>query len=572
MYKSVKRATIILLCVLIGASMIACNTQGSQSSSTTKAPSSTTTAPSSTESQATDPTEVKDPFGKYAPEITINIVRSLDSSVVFDSTDPNTKSLEENLWAEAYKDYLGITFNYLWTPTPEQYDTKWNTAIASSDIPDIGVVNGVIYQTLVEGNLVEDCTEAFNDYASDIYKSCFLEVTGDSGVALNMMTFDGKLLGIPVPGICPESVAHLWIRKDWLDAVGMTEPKTIDDLIKTAQAFVDAELGGTNTIGIALSKEVGNMRGFMDGCNAYYNMWIENDSGELVFGTIQPEMEEALLLLQQMYRDGLIREDFAVLDYNTAGQDCGAGKCGIQYGGNINSITTLKASIVEDLSSEWKPIQIPTLDGSPAKPSSSATPSSFVFVRAGYEYPEAAVKLTNLNFKLILEQPVPYSNSAEDGGLNTNKYIFPGNTALPWQNLIMHEAILDAITSGDTSDLNAIQLLTYGRVVKGMADRTDSPEPNTTRLLIFGENGSYAHVKEYRDSGRIVLSAYQSFPTKTMLTLGDTLEENLNAAILKVIMGDNITTFQKAAQEWKRGGGDTITQEVNEWFTQSKNG
>lgn len=100
----------------------------------------------------------------------------------------------------------------------------------------------------------------------------------------------------------------------------MTEPKTMDDLVKVAQAFKDAKLGGKDTIGLAISKNTtpgmndgqNNFGGFFNGYGAFYGQWNKDSSGNLAYGTIQPEMKPALLKLQQMYKAGLVAPDFAV--------------------------------------------------------------------------------------------------------------------------------------------------------------------------------------------------------------------------------------------------------------------
>ena len=71
---------------------------------------------------------------------------------------------------------------------------------------------------------------------------------------------------------------------------------------------------------------------------------------------------------------------------------------------------------------------------------------------------------------------------------------------------------------------------------------------------------------ELKDAGRIVQSAYTTFQTDTMLEKSADLNQNLASAIQKVILGADISVFDQAVETWKSTGGDTITQEVNDWY------
>lgn len=71
-----------------------------------------------------------------------------------------------------------------------------------------------------------------------------------------MATFDGRLMGIP--GTNPDNSVPVlcWMRKDWLDKLGINpDPDgdlciTLDDIAAVAKAFVDANVsGGNHTVG-----------------------------------------------------------------------------------------------------------------------------------------------------------------------------------------------------------------------------------------------------------------------------------------------------------------------------------
>lgn len=548
MSKKIARVVSIAMCTLMLASSVACGSKDTDAEKST-----TTTTSAATGSTAA---EKADPFGKYPETVTLSTVRVLDSNVKFDTTKPEAKSLTENAWASAYEDQLGIKFDYLWTTTLDQYPAKWNVAIASGDIPDAAVVNGTIYKQLVAADLIEDMTSYFNDYASDVYKQ---DNIADNGNTMGYMTYDGKLLGLPQDGTQPDALNLTFIRKDWLAKVNMSEPKTIDELIAVAKAFVDAKLGGANTYGLNGTKDPASFAGFYNAFGANYNIW-QKDSGSdsLVFGTIQPEMKTALLKLQQMYKDGLIAQDFAVKEGSVATQDVAASKVGIFYGSFADPLVGIKDNYANNKSAEWAIMTPPSADGSKFISQATATPADFIFVKKGCKNPEAVVKVVNLNFKLQDTDPEHYGTGAD--GIEKHKYRFGCEMAHPWKNLEAYKAVSAAITSKDASKLNGEQKGYYDKIVAG-----DKPFAG-----VFGTYSTFKFISDMKDNDQILVDAYQSLPTDTYVAKGETIKVSLDAAILKVIMGDDINNYDKAVDAWKKGGGDTITKEVNEWYAKNK--
>lgn len=558
--KQLSKAIAFALCAVMLASFVACgNSKTTTSSTTVSAPSSTA------ETTVSKP----DPFGKYSPTITLTTARSLDSYVKFNPDKPTQKSLTENIWATSYEEQLGIKFNYIWTPNSEQYNSKWNVALASGDIPDIAEVDGTLYKQLVDSGLVEDMTQYYKDYASDVYKKANVD---DGGLTMKYMTFSGKLLGLPENGSQPDNANLMFIRKDWLKKVNMTEPKTIDDLIKVAEAFKAAKLGGEGTYGICIGKQVNggqnDFAGLLNGFKAYYNMWLKNSSDELVYSTIQPEMRTALLKLQQMYKSGLFSSDFAVKDGSKVGEDLVAGKVGISFGIFWAPYGSILSSIDSDKASEWEVVTPPTSDGSTYISQASAAPGSYLFVKKGCKNPEAAVKVLNLNLKLALEDPNKYVTTLVTGedGVEVFKYRVGQNIWPPWKNMNTFQAVADAFASGDTSKLIPEQLKAYSQIKKAL----NGDRKTICDILVFGQNGTFNHISDFKKNNQLLIDADQTLPTETQVTSGELLKSSLDAAIFKVIMGDDISTFDNAVSAWKQGGGDKITNEINAWYEANK--
>ncbi len=531
-------------------------------------PGTSTTTSTGTTGGGTTTGEQYDPFGKYETPITVNVVRSIDSTMKFDEKYPETYSLESNVWSKAYEENLGIKLNYLWTPTSDQYDTKWITSITSGDLPDMGWVSTSVYQMLVEGGLVEDMTDIFDQYASDYYKE---QTQADGGVTVDFMTFDGRMLGLPITGTTPDGINLLFVRNDWLDQVKMDPPKTIDELVAVAQAFKDAKLGGPDTYGICMGPYIFggqcDWEGLVNGYGAYYNIWLDDGSGKLVYSTTLPEMRDALLKLQELYKSGIISKEFAT--NGNISEDLVSGKVGITYGTYWAPVAAMADQMKSDPNSEWITLPLPTPDGSEMTTQAwgDGLPSQFFFVKKGFKYPEAAVKMLNLGFKLDNEDPMTY-NFHEETQIQVQQYRIAALWE-PWRNMTNTLKVWDALKSGDTSELRADGLDMYNNILK-YREGTLEREKLGYMLVNEEENSSYAIINKLRGEDRIILSKYRTFPTQLMNDKLAIIDQEVYAVMVRVIAGEDISSFDKAVQTWFSSGGQQITDEVNAWYESSK--
>lgn len=164
-------------------------------------------------------------------------------------------------------------------------------AIASKNIPDVMVVNDIdTLLLLVQNDMIEDLTEAYEQCASprirEIYKSY-----GDS--ILENVTFDGKLMALPETNIA-NGPSLLWLRKDWMDMLGLAEPKTLADAEKIIRTFVEKDPGGNGkgqTSGLSCDEELTGESDFSDeyqtdiifaNYGVYPKQWMEQGGAEIM--------------------------------------------------------------------------------------------------------------------------------------------------------------------------------------------------------------------------------------------------------------------------------------------------
>ena len=158
-------------------------------------------------------------------------------------------------WAHNYAARAEALISYAldnWsTGTSDSFGDKLNLAIASGDIPDAMVVVPSQFQQLVAAGALEDLTPYIDEFANADLLENYAQT---NGVALAAATVDGTIMGIP--NVQPQADAPLmaWVRQDWLDAVGMEGPETLDDLVAIAQAFIEQDPDGNGADAILVDR------------------------------------------------------------------------------------------------------------------------------------------------------------------------------------------------------------------------------------------------------------------------------------------------------------------------------
>ena len=133
---------------------------------------------------------------------------------------------------------------------------------------------------LANSGAIRDLTGLMGKYACNddmnIWKS-------NGSIPLKQATINGKIYGLPSGISDTDYYSYLWIRSDWMDALGLSYPKTIDELTGVIKAFYNADLDGDgqkNTTGIVVDKTLfPTVRGLFSAFDAYPEVWVKKDGG-----------------------------------------------------------------------------------------------------------------------------------------------------------------------------------------------------------------------------------------------------------------------------------------------------
>lgn len=239
--------------------------------------------------------EVVDADGIVKPK---EITMMCNSTVV-------TKENGRDAFQQKWEDLTGIKLNIIQPDHDAYYDVVGQT-IASGDWPDVILLGGQYYTGYANEGVLWDMTDAYNNSSipSRISKPALVE-----GLKMN-----GSLYGM-----CPTSGngCITYIKKAWLDNVGLPVPTTFDEYLTVLDAFthgdpdnngIDGDTYGVSTAGL-IGKESPYINYLPNFYQDAYPSFYKNSDGEWVDGFTEPAMRGALQRLKDAYEAGYIDKE-----------------------------------------------------------------------------------------------------------------------------------------------------------------------------------------------------------------------------------------------------------------------
>jgi len=477
--------------------------------------------------------------------------------------------MENNAWTKLYEEKLGIKVKYDWlVPDQETYDQKMNVTIASNSLPDIMTVNAVQFKDLAEAGLLADLTESLDKYGSPLIKQ---ELNKDGGESLKAATVKGKLMGIPVVSN-PADLAHvLWVRTDWLKKLNLPEPKTMQDVFAISEAFTNKDPDGNgknDTFGLGLDKTLfgtPGALGFFNGYHAYPQIWVKDSSGQVVYGSIQPEMKSALAKLAEMYKSGQIDREFGVKDSAKVDETLSSGKLGMAFGAMwFPGAAGLANGKKLNPEVEWQGYKIPSIDGNPAMASIGFGVSTFYVVNKKAKNPEALIKIINMSQQLGLEKDKETLETYGDKD-GIPKWMYQLAMGVGEFNSEKYQLVTKALNESnpDITKFSGADNFIYEEIMKF---RDDSKYVSGwTFDRIFGPKSSQEILFNYTQNKELAITQYYGAPTPAMVSQKPALDKLELEEFTKIIMGaSSPDAFDAFVANWKKLGGDQIMKEIND--------
>ena len=513
------------------------------------------------------------PFGAYPEtiEYTLGKMTSVNNSNM-----PENDTYTDNAYTRYIKSVINVQNVDVFEANDSQYDTNVSMVISMGSLPDIMVVSSQDeVEQLVEAGLIEDLTESYNNCISDRIRKMY-ESYGDS--LKDMVTYDGKIMALPETNIT-DGPNLVWLRKDWMDKLGLSEPHTIDDVVNIVKHFISEDPGNNgvdasgkpNTVGLAVDTDVTGECGYSSeflldiifACfGAYPKQWIMNDDGEIVYGSVTDEAKEALSYINSLYNQGGIDNDFLLRTSTNICELIENGLCGSFFGPWWAPNNPLANAVSRNPDADWQPYLIATDSDGTTSYHSQNPCYKYVVVRKGYEHPEIAAKMISVMFDKVRFDCTDSEEFKNYYQINVEPTARPLSINVDYNNaLSICYRNIDAAISGRKNP-DSLELLERS-FYDACSEYIKNANKTSTQWAAYMSRIKACSLIA-QDNIKVVDSLYFK-TTDTMKSHWWRLKAKEKEAYLKIISGEeDISYFDTFVKEWNEQGGQTITSEVSE--------
>jgi putative aldouronate transport system substrate-binding protein len=438
---------------------------------------------------------------------------------------------------EVIEEYTNTKIEFIWVPD-SAYDDRMNIMLASNDMPHVMLVGGAGKHPSIINAANAGALWELSPYIND-YKN----LSQMHPVVMQNASFEGDVYGIYRARNLGRN--GMYYRQDWLENVGLEAPKTIDDFYEMLVAFTNNDpnkSGQKDTYGLAMCSYTGPFD-VMQTWFGVPNGWGETADGTLYPAHTTPEYLDALNFFRKLYQEGLINQDFAVLDSSKWADLIRTGKGGVIV------------DVVDGAHRTQEYFDNNGIDGKIAVQGAVEGPYGLRNLpTAGYSGIFVMTKKakTEDELKRVL-QFMDDMNDAEmrnlaDFGIEGVHYTLDANG-----DVVRHE---DPNVLAEINDAN--QLMTYvikdGAVTVPMTDirRAGTAVQEANESIVIG-NPAYSYV------------------SSTYSTRGPQLDEIISDSRIQYVVGQIDEATLKAQHDlWLANGGQNIINEMNEIHARNK--
>lgn len=225
---------------------------------------------------------------------------------------------DENLYTKALEEKMNCDIKFVYLPSSEaEAKQKVELMIAADgkDLPDI-IVNVSMEDSSILRYGSKGFIKSLNQYYdnSAYYLNDVMDAEPDLREMITMA--DGNIYVVPrYQKILQNELGYrMWIYKPWLEKLGLSEPKTLDEFYTVLKAFKEKDPNGNGLadeipfIGATSSME----NWFCDFIAAAFqpidiqSNYLYPENGKIKAAYIEPEYKEALKYLNKLCEEGLL--------------------------------------------------------------------------------------------------------------------------------------------------------------------------------------------------------------------------------------------------------------------------
>ncbi|MCL2828655.1 MAG: extracellular solute-binding protein [Oscillospiraceae bacterium] len=484
--------------------------------------------------------------------------------------------INNNPWTRLYAEYLNVHVEFEWTTTVDEIETRLNLAIAAGNLPDVfhipRTADPRLFHELQSQGMLLDLTDAYRNYASQRIRDHELV----DPYTIQGFTVDGRIYGIPRYYYGQiDQPWHMWFRKDWYEAAGSPEIRTVADLENLMRTFMN-DFGASYGIAVDSDLEwlfrtapmfgayIGNIHN-----NEYF--WRADETGRLRPGIAFPEFLVALEYWQNWFAEGFISPDFMTMDPWGRGQeDIVNGLVGVQcwwqWWGWANGPSIVG---LQNNDAYFIPFNLPTLDGSTPARGQIFFPNTGVTVAsANFQNPAALMKVISLVDHYVFSADTPMTPADIDyfmgeGREHAMTQIF--QIIDPHADLTQFQYVLRALETGDDSELFTGGMMSKFRESRAWLDEQD-PHGLGAFLQMGFAGSAYARSQHLFDHGHIVQTALWTTSLPEFAAAGNT-GDLIMEEVMQIIVGNQpVEHFLTVLEQWYAQGGQIKEDAVNLHF------
>ena len=552
----------IISCVLIINLLILCGCGDSGAT-----PSTRENAETKEEYEAALYTARTTPYGKYPEQLTYTLGKLSGAN---NSNLPDGETYENNAYTRLLNERLNVQNQDVFEAMDEQYTDSVTMVIAQNDLPDVMIVEDLDeLQYLVNNDMIADLTDSYNNCMSDTIKNIYGSYGRD---ILDVVTFGGKIMAIPETNIS-DGPNLIWLRKDWMDALGLSAPRTLSDVEEIIRQFKEKDPGHNgagNTVGLVCDTSLCGGCGYSSeytldiifaAYGAFPKQWIYDEDGNVVYGSVQPEAKEALAHIHELYKEGILDQDFLMRTSSNLIELIVDGQCGSFFGPWWAPNNPLMQAVEQNKDAEWQPYLIATEKSGLISYHTQNPSGKYIVVRKGHEYPEIACKIVSVLFDYLRYNDRDNQEIVDYYKENVDPTARPFAINVDYNNALqICYGELNHVFAGDKSadDLNVLEYSYYEACESYLKDAENASAEDwaayTSRITAC---------KILNDGRTNKVESLYFGETETMVTDWWSLENLESDTYLKIVTGESsLDEFDRFVENWYQNGGETITKEV----------
>ncbi|MFD2116615.1 extracellular solute-binding protein [Paenibacillus yanchengensis] len=427
---------------------------------------------------------------------------------------------------EKIEQFTNSKVNVTWVPA-NGYPEKLNATIASGTLPKVMVVMDM------KAPIIVNSAQSGMFWELGSYLKDYEHLAKLNEIALKNSAVEGKIFSIPRERVVGRN--GLIIRKDWLNNLGLEEPKTVDDLYEVIKQFAtnDPDKNGTaDTYGLTENKDL-NVFNYVLAALGGANEWLIED-GKFKSAYETDTYMEALQFVKKLIDEKLLNRDFAI--YPNRDDDINNGRAGISFNPLDTTISGTYAEM-KQLNTDGEFTVLGGLDQGEGKKVLGGTGfnGTFMIPKSSVKTEEELKEVLTFMNDLMEEPMIELFTWGIEG-----KHFTKENDTITVTNRDGYVAEVDPLTQ--------LVYLNYNYLYTAQSQS----EIGKTIEKIWAENEANA-----------VHNPAQPFTSPMQVEKGTELTQLISDARVKFLLGEmDEAGWSATIEQWKSNGGTKIAEEL----------